>query len=278
MSPSPANAPSAESLVSVTDETFERLVIEASRTLPVLVDFWAEWCAPCRMLGPILERLAPEYAGRLRIVKVDSDAHGELAQRYAVRSIPAVKLFRDGVVAAEFLGARPAEEIRAFLDPLLPRASAAAHQAALALARGGATGPAIAALRELIAADPGNHAARRDLALLEAQAGELDCALATLDALPPAEQSDRETRAVRARIHCGTLAAGPAGSPRTTAARLLLAGGTQEALETWFEALRAAQRAERGMLREDLLQAFEMLGPAHPLVAPARRRLAALLH
>jgi thioredoxin len=108
------------SQVSAVDTArFQQEVLEASATRPVLVDFWAAWCGPCRMLAPVLEQAAAEFSGRLTVVKVDTDAEPALAARYAIRSIPAVKLFRDGKVVAEFVGAQPLQAIRQFLAPHL---------------------------------------------------------------------------------------------------------------------------------------------------------------
>src|SRR5690349_17490469 len=111
------------SVPAVTTATFPQEVLNASAAQPVLVDFWAPWCGPCRMLSPVLDQLADENAGKLKVVKVNTDENQDLAQQFQIRSIPAVKLFRGGKVVAEFLGAQPLSNIRAFLEPHLPRAS-----------------------------------------------------------------------------------------------------------------------------------------------------------
>src|ERR1041384_8451997 len=118
------------SVTAVTTASFHKEIVNASADQPVLVDFWAPWCGPCRALGPVLEQLADEAEGQVKVVKVNTDENQDLAQQFQIRSIPAVKLFRGGRVVDEFVGALPIGKIRQFLEPYLPRASEAPHLAA----------------------------------------------------------------------------------------------------------------------------------------------------
>src|SRR6185436_2448525 len=121
-------------VLEVTAATFEQDVLEASRAVPVVVDFWAPWCGPCRALGPILEKLATEYSGRFRLAKVNSDENPELSSRFNVRSIPDVRVFRDGQQVDQFTGALPERQLRAFIDNVIPSPAELERQRAQALA------------------------------------------------------------------------------------------------------------------------------------------------
>jgi thioredoxin len=142
---------------------FQEKVIDASRLAPVLVDFWAEWCAPCRTLKPVLEKLAAEYGGRFILAKVDSDQHQELAARYGVRGIPNVKAFVDGEMVDEFTGALPEEQIRAFIDSLLPSPAEPLRIAALEARARGEPAVAVSLLADALQLDPANETVQLDL-------------------------------------------------------------------------------------------------------------------
>ena len=271
----------SSTVAAVTTASFSSEVVNASASQPVLVDFWAEWCGPCRTLGPVLEQVAGENAGKIKIVKVDTEANPELAQQFQIRSIPAVKLFRGGRVVDEFVGALPLARVRAFLEPHLPRASAAEHVAARARADQGDFPGAVTQLRKIALADPANLDARRDLARYLALSGDVIEASKVLGQLPPTAQSDPASNAVRALIHFAALAsneAAQADASRASAARSLLGGSPDAAIESLLARMQSDRAFAARAGREDLLQAFALLPADDGRVAGWRRRLAALLN
>ncbi len=269
------------SIPAVTTATFPAEVLNASSTQPVLVDFWAPWCGPCRALGPILEQVAGEQAGKIKVVKVNTDENQDLAQQFQIRSIPAVKLFRGGRVVGEFVGAQPLAQVRNFLEPHLPRASAAQADAARELANHGDYPGAIARLREVAESDPANFDARRDLARYLALSGDVTGASKVLGQLPPAAQSDTASNPVRSLIHFAALATDEAArsdSLRAGAARSILGGSLDAAVESLLARMQGDRAFATRAGREDLLQAFALLPADDGRLSGWRRRLAALLN
>jgi len=158
-------------MIDASASSFERDVIEASRSMPVLVDFWAPWCGPCRILGPLLERLELAYAGRLRVVKINSDQEPGLAAQFAVRSIPYVVAFVDGQPVDSFVGVLPERELRAFVDRLLPNPAEIERRKAARLQAAGDASGAAHALRAALVLEPNHDATRWALAQLLIDAG-----------------------------------------------------------------------------------------------------------
>ena len=269
------------SVPAVTTATFPAEVVNASSSQLVLVDFWAPWCGPCRALGPVLEQLADENAGKIKVVKVNTDENQDLAQQFQIRGIPAVKLFRNGRVVDEFVGAQPLAQVRAFLEPHLPRASAGEHVAARELADQGDYAGAVTKLRQVAETDPGNLDARRDLARFLALTGNVVEASKVLGQLPPQTQNDPASNSVRALIHFAALATDEAArsdSLRAGAARSLLGGSPDGAIESLLTRMQTDHVFATRAGREDLLQAFALLPADDARVAGWRRRLAALLN
>ncbi|HSQ03254.1 MAG TPA: thioredoxin, partial [Burkholderiales bacterium] len=187
-------------VVDVTTATFEQEVVEASKQVPIIVDFWAPWCGPCRVLGPILEKLAGEYGGRFRVAKVNSDENQELSQMFNVRSIPDVRAFRGGQLVDQFMGALPESQIRAFIDRIVPSPAEEERLRAHALRRARDTAGAMAALRKALTLDPAHHLARINLAELLLEAGELDEAAQQLDGVRQNVDWDARVEALRHAI------------------------------------------------------------------------------
>jgi putative thioredoxin len=269
------------SVTAVNTASFPAEVLNASSEQPVLVDFWAPWCGPCRALGPVLEQVATETSGKVKVVKVNTDENQDLAQQFQIRGIPAVKLFRNGRVVDEFVGAQPLAGVRAFLEPHLPRASAGEHETARQLAQHGDFAGAVDKLRVIAENDAGNLDARRDLARYLALSGDVVAASKVLGQLPPQSQSDPDTGAVRAVIHFAALATSEAArqdADRASAARSLLGGSHEAAIESLLTRMQGDHAFATRAGREDLLQAFALLPVGDPRVASWRRRLAALLN
>jgi putative thioredoxin len=251
--------------VDVGESDFQSSVIERSRELPVVVDFWAEWCGPCRTLGPALEAAVAKRGGKVELAKVDTDANQRLAMTYGIQSIPAVKAFRDGEVVAEFVGAQPPAAIEAFLDQLAP------SEAEELTAAGDED-----SLRRALELDPTHPPAAIALARILLARGDGDEALEVLRPFPADFVADG--LAARAELE-SELEGQNGGASLSDAFAAWDAGNPERALELLQEALGTAETAERrDQLRRVMVAIFTELGADHPLAREHRRRLAAALN
>lgn len=244
----------------VGEREFMQRVVERSKELPVVVDFWADWCGPCKALGPALEKAANARAGKVELAKVDVDRNQALAQSFGIRGIPAVKAFRDGRVVEEFTGAIQPSEVERFFDRLVP-----SEADELAAADGDEQ-----SLRKALELDPQHAGAAVALARLLMRRGELDEALALVEPL----HADFAAIGLAARIRLVQDDREPTG-----AFEAWDEGDHEAALERLQEALAAAQdKEERDLLRQVMVAIFTELGPQSELASRHRRRLAAVLN
>ena len=279
--------------IDVTDDTFEREVIEASRSIPVVVDFWAPWCGPCRVLKPILEKLSAEYGGKFKLAKVNSDENQEIAAAYGIRSIPDVMAFKDGKPVSHFLGAVPESQVRAFVDSLIPTPSEIERARAAELREAGDLTGAVEALRKAIDLDPANDHARLDLAELLLELKRVDEAEAVLAAVQPNIDLDERLATLRAALafarSAGSaseaeLKAKLAANPADHEARFALAGlyaglkRYREALSELLEIVRRDRNWKDGAARKQILAIFNLAEKQPELVSEYRKELASALN
>jgi putative thioredoxin len=243
------------SVYDVDEPGFEERVIARSSEVPVVVDFWADWCGPCKQLTPVLERAVAARAGKVELAKVDVDSNPRLQAMFRIQGIPAVKAFRDGRVAAEFTGALPPAQVERFFDELVP---SEADQ----LAQSGDE----ESLRRALELDASHVTARRELGKLLLRRGEADEALELLESISGDFVADGLVARAQLEREPGLRAAFEAWD----------AGDPAAALERLQDALADPER--RDLVRRVMVAIFTELGPDHPLAREHRRRLSAALN
>ena len=279
---------------NVTQATFASAVVAASQQVPVLVDFWAEWCGPCQMQMPVLTKLVEEHAGNFLLAKVNTDEQRELAQAHGIRSLPTMRLYKDGEVVEEILGAQTESTLRVIIERHLSRPSDSARLAAHEAHRQGRTAEALAILQEALASDPENHRIHIDCAEMHLLLGQLDETESILDALP--RDLREEADAVRLRALLGfarqaqdapsvaeleqRLKAQPADSAARyqLAAQQVLSGQPEAAMKELLYLIQHDRHYGDDAGRKGLLAVFDLLGNEGELVSSYRRKLFNAMH
>lgn len=275
-------------------ESFQRLVVEKSFQAPVLVDFWASWCAPCQMLTPILHKLAEEYAGKFLLVTVNTDEERQLALEHGIRSLPTVRLFRNGGVTEEFFGVQPEATLRALIDAYVDRPSDELRVQAQALRDRGDTLGAISLLEDALAADPDNDRIHLELVPLLIEHDRFDQAERVLKGLPSSRQLDADVTRAFAQLNFARLAKGAPSpeileqqvkdNPKNCEARYQLSaikalrGDYEGAMEQLLEILQRDRGFREDAGRKGLVALFELLGSEGPLVNRYRGLMASALY
>lgn len=287
----------AKLIKDTTEATFMADVIEASREVPIIVDFWATWCGPCRTLGPMLESAVTAARGKVRMVKVDVDRNQRIAAQLRIQSIPTVYAFWQGQPVDGFQGAVPASELKAFIDRVSALAGggslAEALQAAEDMLAEGAAVDAAETFAAILGEDPENALAYGGLIRAHLALGNLDQAETLIAAAPAAIARSKEIDAARAQLELARQAAnaGPEAELRAAveadpndhkarydlAAALLAAGNPKEAVDQLLELFRRDREWNGGAAKTQLLTIFDALKPQDPIVLAGRRRLSSMI-
>lgn len=281
-------------IAEVSQKDFDQMVLQRSHQVPVLVDFWAAWCGPCQMLMPLLARLAEEYAGKFFLAKVNTDVEQGLAAQYGIRSLPTVKLFKDGRIVDDFMGVQPERTIRALLDRHIPRPSDAMIDQGIAALRAGDAAQAERLFEQVLALEPNNDRARLELAGVQIAQGRFEEAAALLDGLSADAKTAPRSAALRGRLEFARVAAGAppaseleraiAANPGDCLARYQLAalcvlgGDYERGLAELLEIVRRDRKFGDDAGRKAMLAVFNLLGSGDERVKKYRTLLSSALN
>jgi putative thioredoxin len=281
-------------IFDATLDNFQQGVIENSDKLPVVVDFWADWCQPCKILMPILDKLVREFDGGFVLAKVDSDAQQELSAQYKVRGIPSVKIFRHGEVVEEFTGVQPEEVIRSMIQRHVTTEADELRNQAIALIRQGDMPGGRALLQQAAELDPDNSQIQIDLAHADAGEGDYPSARERLRKLPLVDQEKPEVAALMAKVEFATaseqaedrqvLLKNIESNPKDSASRYQLAaqcvveGDYACALEQLLHIVMTDRKYNDDAGRRAMLSIFTMLGDDHELTTQYRRKMFNAMH
>jgi putative thioredoxin len=272
---------------------FADIVVQNSQQVPVLVDFWAEWCGPCQSLMPLLAKLAEEFQGKFILAKVNSDQQQELAAQFGVRSLPTVMVFRHGEMVDQFMGALPESDIRKLLAKHIARESDAMLEKALEILAAGDVDTALQMMRDAAASDPENFTIHKTYARVLIETGNPDDAAAVLKALPADVRLEDDVKALEASLEFIDIAsahpdvklllaniekdAADCESRYALAAHKLLHGDMDGAMEQLFEVMKRDRAFHDDAGHKGLLRVFELLGNQGELVSKYRKLMARVL-
>ena len=278
----------------VSEQDFQTEVIEKSKQVPVVVDFWAPWCGPCQVLKPILEKLADEYQGKFFLAEINADENQALSSQFGVRGIPSVKAVYNGQIVNEFSGALPEPAVREFLDQIIPNESEIKRQEAMTAYENGDLQAALTQLNEAIALDENNFDARINLASLLLENDNPHAAKDIVEKLPTNMQLDESVKELFTKIELmegiselpdkQTLMQQIRDDSMNLQARLDLANhyiseqAYDDAFELLFDVLKKDRHYGDDAARKTMLSVFTLLGPQDPRVRSARKTLASLLN
>ena len=281
-------------MTDTTIKSFQADVIDASAQVPVLVDFWAPWCGPCKSLTPMLEKLEQAYGGRFKLVKVNTDTEQQLAQHFRIKSIPTVYAFVEGKPVDQFQGALPEGKLREFIDRLMPNPAELELDQADAAAQKGDIAAALEHVKRAVALDDKNDNARLMFAQLLAQSGEPAAAQVQLDALSKEAKGDPQVMAMAAQIKARVEANRPTPRPDLEAAIAANAGNLQarldlaehyvkfkawdEALEQLLEIVQRDRKFGDDLGRKKMIEVFNLASAQPQLVSAWRRKLSSALN